>query len=140
MASSLYFLFMKKMKPGPIQGKKHIEVERSPFGERLFKTRKIRGLSQTELGKRVGLSKRMISHYEGKAEEGPPLNTLSRIAEALNVSVSYLLGESTQKALGSEISPHLRKYVKELELLPPKELKTILNMIEIAVEKNKPKN
>lgn len=131
---------MEKKKPGPSQGKKHVEVERSPFGERLFKTRKVRGLSQTELGRRVGLSKRMISHYEGKAEEGPPLNTLARIAEALNVTISYLLGESTQKALGNEVSPHLRKYIKELEQLPPKEQKTILNMIEIAAEKNKQKN
>jgi transcriptional regulator with XRE-family HTH domain len=94
-------------------------------------------LSQTELGKRVNLSKRMISHYEGDAPEGPPLQTLARIADALGVSVSYLLGESTQKALKSDVSPHLLKYVRALEELPPKEQKTILNMIEIAATKTK---
>jgi transcriptional regulator with XRE-family HTH domain len=128
---------MKKVKPGPSRGKKHSDIARSDFGVRLFRTRKSRGLSQTELGKRVNLSKRMISHYEGDAPEGPPLQTLARIADALGVSVSYLLGESTQKALKSDVSPHLIKHVRALEDLPPKEQKTILNMIEIAAAKTK---
>ncbi|MBN1981173.1 MAG: helix-turn-helix transcriptional regulator [Chitinivibrionales bacterium] len=128
---------MKKVNLGPTKGKKHSEVLCSDFGQRLFRTRKSRGLSQTELGKRVGLSKRMISHYEGNAQEGPPLTTLSNIADALGVTVSYLLGESTQKALKSEVSPHLLKHVRVLEQLSHKEQKTILNMIEIAASKNK---
>jgi transcriptional regulator with XRE-family HTH domain len=137
MTSIVYFLFMKKVKPGPSRGKKHSEVPRSDFGARLFRTRKSRGLSQTELGKQINLSKRMISHYEGDAPEGPPLQTLTRIADALGVTVSYLLGESTQKALKSDVSPYLLKHVRALEELPPKEQKTILSMIEIAAAKTK---
>lgn len=127
---------MVKKKPGPTGGKKHDEIVRSDFGERLFRTRKSRGLSQTDLGGKVGLSKRMISHYEGRAQEGPPLQTVTQIAAALNVTVSYLLGESPLKSIKSDISPHLRKHVQALEQLPTKEQKTILNMIEIASKNN----
>jgi len=128
---------MKKNKPGPQKGKKHSDVKRSVFGERLFNTRKARTISQTELGKRIGLSRRMISHYEGNAPEGPPLSTLTKIAEALNVTVSYLLGESTLKVIKDDVKPNIRKHLKALQDLPPKEQKTILHMIEIASEKNK---
>ena len=128
---------MINKKPGPPKGKKHSEVKRSAFGERLFKTRKIRGLSQTELGKRVQLSRRMICHYEGDAPEGPPLTTLTKIAHALNVTVSYLLGESTLKTIKDDVKPNLRKHINALQELPPKEQKTILDMIDIAAAKNK---
>jgi transcriptional regulator with XRE-family HTH domain len=128
---------MKKKKPGPLKGKRHTDIKRSAFGERLYKTRKIRHLSQTELGERVGLSRRMISHYEGDAPEGPPITTLKKMAEALNVSVSYLLGESTLKTIKEDINPNLKKYFIAFQNLPRKERITIQNMIEIAVEKNK---
>jgi len=59
------------------------------------------------------------------------------MAQVLGVTVSYLLGESTQKAIKSEISPQLKKHIKMLESLPSKEQKTILNIIEIAAEKTR---
>jgi transcriptional regulator with XRE-family HTH domain len=134
-ATGFYFSSMKKKKPGPARGQKHEDVKRSLFGERLFRARKARSLSQQELGAAAGLSKRMVSRYEGDFS-GPPMDTLARIAQALDVTVSYLLGESTQKIIKDDISPNLRKHVNTLKKLPPKEQKTILNMIEIAAAKN----
>jgi len=127
---------MKQKKPGPAKGRKHTDIKRSPFGERLSQARKARGLSQQELGAKAGLSKRMVSRYEGDFT-GPPMETLTRLARALNVTVSYLLGESTQKAIKDDVKPNLRKHINTLQELPPKEQKTILNMIEIAAAKNK---
>lgn len=125
-----------KKKPGPTKGTRFSDVSRSVIGERLFKTRRARGFSQQNLGKKVGISKRMIAHYEG--DNGvPPLDSLIKIAEALNVTVSYLLGESTQKTIKGEMCLKMRKQIEKLQKLPPKEQKTIFNMIEIASEKNK---
>ena len=132
-----FFVSGQNRKPGPQKGRKHDEIPRTEFGRRLFRTRKSRGLTQTEFGKQVGLSKRAVSYYEGSAQEGPPLSTLTRMAQVLGVTVSYLLGESTQKAIKSEISPQLKKHIKMLESLPSKEQKTILNIIEIAAEKTR---
>jgi transcriptional regulator with XRE-family HTH domain len=136
MASVLYFLFMRKNKPGPAKGKKHTEVKRSAFGERLAITRKARGMSQTELGKKVGLSKRMISHYEGDAPEGPPLTTLTKIAEALNVTASHLLGESTLKKVTDDIPTTMKKHVETLQQLSSRDRNTILRMAEMAANAN----
>jgi len=121
---------MHKKKPGPQKGKKHSEIQRSLFGERLFKTRKSRGLSQTELGERVGLSRRMVCHYEGNAPEGPPLTMLTKIADALNVTVSFLLGESTQKKIDSDIKPAYRRHLDILQRLPAPKQKVVMDMVE----------
>lgn len=136
MARASYILFMKQKKPGYPKGKTHAEIPRSVFGERLYKTRKARGLSQTALGKRVGLSQRMLSYYEGEPAEGPPISTLTKIAEALNVTVSYLLGESTLKAIKETTSPSITKHARLIEQLPPKDRKKVVEYIGLLAEKN----
>jgi transcriptional regulator with XRE-family HTH domain len=51
---------------------------------RLRALRKAAGLSQAELGKRVGLTDRMVSHYE-VGRYTPSLDTLDRLAEVLAI-------------------------------------------------------
>ena len=131
----MYFYYMKRKKTGFPKGKKHTDIVRSAFGERLYSTRKIRGLSQTELGKRVGLSQRMLSHYEGDPPEGPPLTTLTTIAKALNVTVSYLLGESTQKAIKDDINPNLKKHLRKIQDLPLKDQKKVIEYLDLLTNK-----
>jgi transcriptional regulator with XRE-family HTH domain len=61
------------------------------FSKRLKDMREARGLSQTELGDRVGLSKQQIYRYEqGRGE--PDASTLTKLAKELEVSADYLLG------------------------------------------------
>jgi transcriptional regulator with XRE-family HTH domain len=120
---------MKKKKPGPPKGQKKTEVKRTPIGERLFKTRKARGYTQEELGKRIGLSKRMVAHYEGDSAT-PDIDVLTKFADALAVTVSYILGESTQKKIDTDISPVFRRHLEILQRLPTKEQKTVIEMVE----------
>jgi transcriptional regulator with XRE-family HTH domain len=120
---------MERKKPGPTKGTKFSDVVRTPVGERLFKTRRARGLSQEELGEKVNLSKRMIAHYES-AEGDPTIETLKKLADALNVTISYLTGESVQKVIKEEISPKLRRHLETLQKLPPKDQKTVMRMVD----------
>ena len=62
------------------------------FGEKLKTVRLSLNLSQTELAKRTGISERSLYTYE---QTGilPRSNNLRKLADALNVSVSYLLDE-----------------------------------------------
>ena len=126
---------MNKKKPGPAKGRKHSQVKRSVFGERLFRIRKARGITQEKLGEKVGVTKRVIAFYEGDKEEPPP-DLLKKIAKALNVTVSHMLGESPLKTIKNEIKPSLRKHIEALQNLPTKDQKTILRMIELAAQNN----
>ncbi len=126
---------MKKKKPGPQKGTKHADVERSAFGLRLFNARKARGITQQELANKIGITKRMIANYEGTSE-GPTVERLTELAQALGVTVSYLLGESTQKNIEPEVPPTLRKHIDKLKSLPPKDQKTAIRMIDALAAQN----
>lgn len=66
--------------------------EDASIGKRIDYIRRKRGLSQTELGKSVGVTKKTIIDYEDKNKI--PLNKIKKIAEALDVTTDYLLGAS----------------------------------------------
>jgi transcriptional regulator with XRE-family HTH domain len=126
---------MKTKKPGPPLGQKHIEVKRSAFGERLYKIRKARGITQQELGKKIGVTKRVIAFYEGD-HSGPTPELLQKMAGGLSVSVSHLLGQKPIQDIKETIKPSLRKHVDALQKLPPQDQKAILRMIELAAQNN----
>lgn len=65
------------------------------FGNRLKQARKEKHMTQKELAKRLGLEQSAISNYE-KSFRTPPMQSILDIAEALEVSVSYLLGETLE--------------------------------------------
>lgn len=60
-------------------------------GDRLRSIRDMRGLSQPELGARVGVTGQQIYRYE-KAENEPDADILAMLARELEVSADYLLG------------------------------------------------
>jgi transcriptional regulator with XRE-family HTH domain len=122
-------------KRGPVKGVKLDQVTRSEFGKHLFTIRRARGISQKELGEKVGLSLRMISYYE-RDTNGPPVAVLKNIASALGVSASYLLGESPLKTtVKDEIDYALKKPVETLQRLPKKQQRTAITMIEALAAK-----
>jgi transcriptional regulator with XRE-family HTH domain len=136
----MYFNNTMKKSPekkrGPVKGVKLEQVSRSEFGKRLFAIRRARGISQKDLGEKVDISLRMISYYERDAN-GPPVVVLKKIAVALNVSVSYLLGESPLKTtVKNEIDTVLKKPIETLRNLPKKQLRTAITMIEALAAKN----
>lgn len=59
----------------------------------LTQVRQERGLSMTELGKRTGLSQQAISYIE-RGKRTPTIETLYRIAEALEVKLAPLIQET----------------------------------------------
>ena len=55
--------------------------------------RKNAGVSQEELAKRVNVSTGYISHLETGRRDNPSIQLLTKIAEALNVSVNDILDQ-----------------------------------------------
>ena len=68
----------------------------SDFGNRIIEVRKMRGITRQELGEAIGIDKRVISKYE-KNQTIPSVMVANAIANALNVSLDYLIG--SDKAL-----------------------------------------
>jgi transcriptional regulator with XRE-family HTH domain len=130
-----YFYIMKTKKPGPPKGQKHVEVKRSAFGDRLYKIRKARGITQQELGDKIGVTKRVIAFYEGD-HAGPTPELLQKMTAGLNVPVSHLLGQKPIQDIKETIKPSLRKYIDTLQKLPPKDQKAAIRMIDALAAQN----
>ena len=64
-------------------------------GENIKKRRKEKGLTQKELAKKLNVSEPMISQYESK--ETLKLETIRKIARALDVSLNVLLDSNNEK-------------------------------------------
>ncbi len=73
-------------------------LEKITFGDNLKMVRKKKGLSQRELGERLGITQQTVAQYE-KLESPPKYETLKRIAEALDTSFSELRVLSTPQAM-----------------------------------------
>lgn len=63
------------------------------FGERLSTVRKTKKISQDELAKRIGVHAPVIGRYE-RGEVKPSIEVATKIAEALEISLDYLVGHS----------------------------------------------
>jgi transcriptional regulator with XRE-family HTH domain len=104
------------------------------FGLRLATLRKARGLTQEELGEKVGLSQRMVAYYETQGGQ-PPGPILPDLAIALGVSTDELLGVQPLKEDVSSAAYRLRKRLRKVEDLPPDDQKTVLKIVDALLEK-----
>ena len=64
----------------------------SSIGERIKELRMISGLSQEELGNRVGVQRAAINKYEKGIVENIPIKTIEKIAMVFDVSPTYIVG------------------------------------------------
>lgn len=69
------------------------------IGSNIRMVRNATGISQTELANRVGSDKSAISRYENGTQK-PSLETLMRVADALNIDLIDLLKEKMPPAHG----------------------------------------
>ncbi|MGJ1268636.1 helix-turn-helix domain-containing protein [Sphingobacterium spiritivorum] len=63
------------------------------FGERLTQVRKRKNLSQADVGKKIGINGDAYGRYE-RNEVKPTIEMAVKIAQALEVSLDYLTGNS----------------------------------------------
>lgn len=88
--------------------------------ENIKRIRENNKISQRELARKIGMSGQMISKIE-RGESAPSLETLDKIATALNVTKNDLLGDSEKERTksilqtkeGEEIKKNSRKYIDE---------------------------
>ena len=67
------------------------------FSERLKDLRKQAGLTQVDVAEKLGISQPAYASWERGAKK-PTQDNLVKIAQILNVSVDYLVGNSEEKA------------------------------------------
>lgn len=77
------------------------------FGEKISILRKQLKLSQDDLAKKIGTSAPIVGRYE-RGEIKPSIDVASKIADALNVSMDYLLGKTNKMILDKKTMQRLQ--------------------------------
>lgn len=105
------------------------------IGDRIRKARLTKGLTQTELGKRVGLSQGMVTYYEVRGVSPSP-ELLLKLARVLDVTVEELVGQRsrTKPPADTPDSVQLWRRVNKIQTLPPQDRKSVLRMIDALAE------
>lgn len=105
-------------------------------GDRIRELRKLKGMTQTELGKLAGVTQRVITYYENEGGSLSP-ELLARIAEALGASADQLLGRRGGRVAGTAPENlRLWRRLKRIEDLPPQDKKAVLKMIDAMTERS----
>jgi len=71
------------------------DIMKETFGQRFARLRKQRGLTQEELGEKIGISGQAVSKWENDASM-PDVGILVQLSEILGVSLDELLGKKTE--------------------------------------------
>ena len=101
------------------------------FAESLRTIREQKGLSQTELADRSGLQPSAISHFE-TGRRSPSFDNLKRLADALAVSIDYLMGRAAQPTGGGPIAQQLFRNFDKMTASD----QSLVRMAEILAKKN----
>lgn len=106
----------------------------SRLGRNIQAFRKMKGLSQTELGTRVGISGDIVGRYE-RGSVNPSFNTIIKISEELEISLNTLVGQED-----FTIRKELQHRLKQLDSLSDEALEPILVVMEAYIRDHKVKS
>lgn len=98
------------------------------FGNRVAQLRKERDLSRDELGEKVGTSGAIVGRYE-RGDMKPSIEIAAKIAEALDVSLDFLMGLSSELVKDKKMVIRL----EDIKKLPEKERDKIFEYIDLIV-------
>jgi len=98
------------------------------LGKRLLALRKELGWSREKLAKAIGTSGAIIGKYE-RNERTPSVEIARKIAQALDVSLDYLVG-NTELALNTTI---IRK-IEEIQQLPEEDRKHLFYLLDNVLQ------
>ena len=96
-------------------------------------------VTQTQPGKKIGVSQRVVAYYEVKGISPPP-ELLVRIADALRVSTDTLLGRKKGTGTGGAGGPagnvRRQRHLKRLDQLPLYDRKAVFRIIDALADRN----
>jgi transcriptional regulator with XRE-family HTH domain len=108
------------------------------IGRNIREIRKKKGFSQAELGRKVGVSQKVISAYE-RNYRLPPSSLIPHVAESLGTSTDALYEASDKDNTAHRLkNSDLWKIVERLEAIPENERKEVFGIIDkYLIKKNK---
>lgn len=119
---------MTKVRRRPIK-----TAEGQTLGQHIRELRKGRGLTQRELGERIGASIRAVCSYE-RDECEPPIQILIDLAGALQLSLDELVGSKPVPAAVREPQRRWVRTIEQIQELPERKQRAVLQVLDMALK------
>ena len=103
------------------------------LADNMMLLRKKKELSQAELGKMIGTSGDVIGRYE-RGDISPSIEAVTKIADALEVSVDYLICKTKM-----ELDKSTMRRFEDISTLSEENKNFVLNIIDMALRDFKTK-
>jgi len=101
------------------------------FGDRLALARKQKKVRQNDLGKMVGTSGDIIGKYE-RNENTPSIDVATKIADALGVTLDYLVKDGEYEHIDKDTLKRLR----DIQKLPAEDKKHVLALLDAFIKQS----
>jgi transcriptional regulator with XRE-family HTH domain len=98
------------------------------IGDHIKKFRKARGLSQIELGEKLGVTQQVITNWERNLRE-PNIETLLNIAGIFEITLEQLVGKKTGE-VEDQTSRALQKRFELIKKLSPEKQKAFVTFVD----------
>jgi len=111
------------------------QTERTEFGERLYRLREQRGLSQKQMAEKLGIIQQSYAAWERYPTALKP-EQLARLAKILDCSVDELIGnESKPRRAGGPVG-RIRRVFEAVTQLPRHQQNKVADFVEAFVAQN----
>lgn len=94
------------------------------LGKKISTTRKLNNITATDLAKSIGISQSYLSEIENN-KKTPNIEIIIKIAQNLNLTVSELLGETTDS-----LTPEIKELLHNSKNLTSEQLEAVNNLIK----------
>jgi transcriptional regulator with XRE-family HTH domain len=100
------------------------------FGKKLREAREAKGFSQAELAKHISSYHSIIGKYE-RDEVKPSIDVVKKIADVLDTTAGYLLGETEDRELLKD--PSMLKRLNDISKFPEQDKACILYALDAMI-------
>lgn len=105
------------------------------IGKKIVELREARGMQQVELAEKIGITKQLLYKYEAGVITNIPSDNIARLARALEVSPSVLMGWDAKEKAPSEEGARYADLVKMLDTLPDEALDKVVDYVTMLVQR-----
>lgn len=104
------------------------------FGKKLREAMEAKDFSQAELARQISSHHSIIGKYE-RDEVKPTVDVIKKLAEVLDTTISYLMGETENQNVFKD--PAMFKRMAEIESLPQRDKECLLLTVDNFIKATK---
>ena len=113
-----------------------LNLGKENIGKRIARIRKLKGYTQQDLARSIGISREALSSYENGRNRLYD-EMVSRFALELGVTADEILGLSTAKQSKKNDTLRVTRRIRQIEELPTLKRKTILQTLDMIIDSSK---